>query len=163
MPAKVFIAIGSNLGDRVENCRKAVELIGKLPSTKVIRESSLYETEPWGYEDQPLFLNGAVEIETSLSPVELLVELKRVEAETGRQETFRWGPRAIDLDIVFYGDDVINEGGLTIPHPRAHERPFVLVPLKEIAPDLIHPVLKKTVSELAGQAGEAGVRVAVKR
>ncbi|MBI5826993.1 MAG: 2-amino-4-hydroxy-6-hydroxymethyldihydropteridine diphosphokinase [Deltaproteobacteria bacterium] len=155
---KVFIAIGSNLGHRAANCARAIELIGRLKDTEVVGKSSLYETEPWGVTGQPGFINAAVEVRTSLEPEELLRALKSIEAGMGRKETGRWGPRTIDLDIIFYGDMVVEKEGLTIPHPRLQERAFVLVPLNEIAPDFMHPVLKKTVSELTARTDTDGVR-----
>lgn len=142
------------MGDRVANCRKALaRLAGGVSLTK---KSSFYETPPWGNVEQEKFINCAVEITTELSPRELLGLLKGIEADLGRTPSIQWGPRVIDLDIIFYNGRVINEGGLTIPHPRAHERAFVLVPLSEIAPDFIHPLLKKSVSELAGLLKDKG-------
>ena len=108
----------------------------------------MYETEPWGVKDQPRFVNMVIEGETGLTPARLLEVLKMTEDEVGRVETYRWGPRMIDLDMLLYDDLVMNTPELTIPHPRMHERDFVLRPLAEIAPDKIHPVLKKTVREL---------------
>lgn len=115
---------------------------------KVRGMSSVYETEPMYHEDQALFLNCVVAVETGLRPRELLEHLLAIEAELGRQRTLRYGPRVVDLDILFYGNEVILEAGLEIPHPRLAERPFVLVPLNEMAPDLVHPVSGKRVSEL---------------
>jgi 2-amino-4-hydroxy-6-hydroxymethyldihydropteridine diphosphokinase len=153
MKAKAFISIGSNLGDRVPNLEKAIEGLSGNPAITLIKKSSFYQTTPWGRTDQPLFINCAVEVETSLEPRQLLGFLKALEAELGRtSETHkedRWGPRVIDLDIVFYGDRVIEEEGLVIPHPHALERGFVMLPIEEIAPDFIHPGSGKKVSELA--------------
>jgi len=115
---------------------------------KVEKVSSVIETEPYGYEDQPRFLNAVCIAQTPLSPHELLNTLLQIERNMGRVRTIRWGPRIIDLDIVFYEDLVLNEEDLIIPHPDAHNRTFVLEPLCEIAPDLIHPVMGKTVREL---------------
>lgn len=108
----------------------------------------MYETEPWGVKHQPRFINMAIEGETGLTPARLLEVLKMIEDEVGRVETYRWGPRVIDLDILLYDDLVMHTPELTVPHPRMHERAFVLRPLAEIAPDTIHPVLKKTMREL---------------
>lgn len=140
----VFISIGSNLGDKIANCREAVEELAKF--SKVDKLSSLYETEPVGKENQPNFINSAIEIETNLSAYELLIYLKSIEEKMGRVRTEKWGPRKIDLDIIFYGQLVIKNDDLIIPHPRAHLRRFVLEPICEIAPNFIHPVLDQTVS-----------------
>lgn len=142
----VYIALGTNLGDRLTNLRSAIE---SLPSDlRVIRESTIYETPPWGFTEQPAFLNMVIEAETSLEPRALLSYLKKQENELGRIESFRFGPRQIDLDILFYDDLVVEEESLQIPHPRLHERAFVLVPLVDITPEHEHPLLKKTVNEL---------------
>lgn len=143
----VHIGIGSNLGDREQHCLKAIRLFSEK-GVLVRRRSSMYETEPWGVKDQPRFVNMAIEGETALTPARLLEVLKMIEDEVGRAETYRWGPRVIDLDILLYDDLVMSTPELTIPHPRMHEREFVLRPLAEIAPDKTHPVLKKTVKEL---------------
>ncbi|KAF2959227.1 2-amino-4-hydroxy-6-hydroxymethyldihydropteridine diphosphokinase [Thermotoga sp. Mc24] len=145
--AKVVIALGSNLGDRQKNIEKALEEMNKR-EIKVEKVSTIIETDPYGYEDQPKFLNAVCIARTSLSPRELLNTLLQIEKSMGRVRTIRWGPRIIDLDIVFYEELVLNEEDLTIPHPDAHNRMFVLEPLCEIAPDLIHPVFGKTVREL---------------
>jgi 2-amino-4-hydroxy-6-hydroxymethyldihydropteridine diphosphokinase len=145
--AIVHIGIGSNLGNRQENCREAVRLLAEN-CVKVLRQSFLIETEPWGVEDQPRFINQAVEAETALSPEELLHLLKDIEKAMGRKDSVRWGPRIIDLDILFYDDLVLDTPELTIPHPLLQERDFVLLPLAEIVPGKVHPKLKKTVREL---------------
>lgn len=111
----------------------------------------MHETEPWGVKDQPRFINMAIEVETELDPPKLLEILKTIEGEIGRRESYKWGPRVIDLDILLYNDFVINTPELHIPHPHMHEREFVLRPLAEIAPDKIHPVLKKSVKELLSE------------
>jgi len=152
-----YLALGTNLGDRLANLRAAIEA---LPPSIVLRQSSsVYETPPWGVEDQPPFLNMAVNCATNLEPEPLLKYLKQLEVQLGRLHSFRWGPRLIDLDILFYDDLILNTGQLIIPHPRLHERAFVLVPLAEIAPDLIHPVLKKSVKELAGDVNTKGIEL----
>ena len=145
--AIAYIGIGSNLGNRQENCLRAVELLeGKRIIVK--KRSSMHETEPWGIKDQPRFINMVIEIETGLESKELLKILKVVEKELGRKESFKWGPRSIDLDILLFDDLVLKEDDLEIPHPLMHERDFVLKPLCEIAPDIIHPVLKKKICDL---------------
>ncbi len=145
--ATVYIGIGSNLGDREENCGKAVALLIES-GVKVIKRSSLYETEPWGFKEQPMFINMVLEIETQIEPEELLKVLKQIEIKLGRVEGKRWMPRIIDLDILVYNDLIIKTSNLEIPHPGMHERTFVLEPLSEIAPDKIHPVFKKTFNDL---------------
>jgi len=144
---KIYIGIGSNLGQRQDNCEKAINLMNERGIT-VTRRSSMIETEPWGITNQPDFINMAVEAETSLGPEELLAVLKKIETETGRTPIERWGPRVVDLDILFYNDHVIRSEGLEIPHPGIRDREFVLKPLMEIAPDKVHPVLKKSVKDL---------------
>jgi 2-amino-4-hydroxy-6-hydroxymethyldihydropteridine diphosphokinase len=143
----VHIGIGSNLGDRRNNCLKAVALL-EAEDVKVLKRSSLYETEPWGVKEQPRFINMAVEAETDMTPRELLFLLKKIEGRMGRTGTAKWGPRTIDLDILFYGDVITKEPDLEIPHPLMHSRDFVLDPLREIAPRKVHPLLHYTVAEL---------------
>jgi 2-amino-4-hydroxy-6-hydroxymethyldihydropteridine diphosphokinase len=142
-----YISIGSNLGDRGFNCKQAINLL-RQKGIAVRKESSLYETKPWGVKDQPLFLNMAIEIETDLNPVELLMTIKDIEKEMGREETFHWGPRIIDLDILLYDNNIVDEEGLRIPHPYMHERNFVLAPLCEIAGDVRHPELQLSIEKL---------------
>jgi 2-amino-4-hydroxy-6-hydroxymethyldihydropteridine diphosphokinase len=144
----VYLGIGSNLGDREDNCRKAIDLLMES-GLKVVKKSSMHETEPWGVKGQPRFINMAVETETELRPREMLNVLKAIEKRMGRVEAERYGPRIIDLDILLYDSLVIDEPDLKIPHPLMHEREFVLKPLSEIAPDVVHPVLKKTIREIA--------------
>jgi dihydroneopterin aldolase / 2-amino-4-hydroxy-6-hydroxymethyldihydropteridine diphosphokinase len=143
----VYIGIGSNLGDRELNCRRCEDLILQR-GVLIKKESSIYETEPWGVKDQPLFLNMAIEIETDLGPDDLLKMLKDVEDEMGRGETFHWGPRIIDLDILLFDDLVVEEEDLKIPHPYLHLRDFVLKPLSEIAEHVRHPVFQLSMGEL---------------
>jgi 2-amino-4-hydroxy-6-hydroxymethyldihydropteridine diphosphokinase len=142
-----YISIGSNLGKTEENCKRAINLL-IIKGLTILKQSSMIETEPWGVEDQPLFINMAVSVETDLPPEKLLNLLKEIETGLGRTETFRWGPRIIDLDILFYDDLVMEEPDLSIPHRYIKDRDFVLRPLAEIAPDLVHPVLKKSIQEL---------------
>ena len=157
MSERVFLSIGSNIGPRVANCTRAIELLAVQRRIFLVRKSPFYETSAWGKEDQPPFINCVVEVETNLEPLRLLDNLKKIESNMGRGPSERWGPRVIDLDIIFYGDRIVETRGLTIPHPHAHERGFVLIPLCCIAPDLVHPKLKKTVRELAGILKDTGV------
>jgi len=144
----VYIGIGSNLGDREGNIGRAIGLLEGNPDIQIIKASSLYETEPVGYKEQGDFLNAVIEISTSLGSRDLLKIIKNITNSINTKPKERWGPRSIDLDILFYDDLVIQEEDLAIPHPRLHDRGFVLVPLVEIAPDLIHPVLKISVKKL---------------
>lgn len=141
-----YLSLGSNLGDRAKNLAKAISSLA--PQVQPLIQSSIYQTEPWGYSDQPNFLNQVVKAETTLDPFDLLDYLKATESQLGRQETFRFGPRLIDIDILLYDDLIVDTHKLTIPHPRIYERAFVLIPLSEIAPDLTHPILGKTIQEL---------------
>jgi len=142
----IYLALGTNLGDRPANLRAAIAALA--PQARVQAESRIYETPPWGFLDQPAFLNMALCAETDLPPAELLAFLKQLESDLGRVPTFRNGPRLIDIDILFYDDLILNTPPLVIPHPRLHERDFVLVPLADIAPDLIHPVLNQSIRAL---------------
>jgi len=142
----VYIGIGSNLGDRLANIDKALSLLSS--KCKIIKKSSIHETEPVGYKEQGKFLNGVVSVETELKADELMEFLLDIEKKLGRIREIKNGPRIIDLDILFYGDEVIDSDKLIVPHPKLHERLFVLEPLNEIAPEFIHPVLKKSVKEL---------------
>jgi len=152
----VYLALGSNLGIRsknLENARNALEMQGWLKES-----SPIYETPPWGIVDQPAFLNQVVKIETNLSPVKLLSFLKQLEIKLGRTPAERYGPRLIDIDILFYNNEIVNRRKLKIPHPRLAERAFVLVPLADLAPLLRHPASQKTVSEMLSQVDSAGIR-----
>lgn len=150
-----YLGLGTNLGNRLANLQKAVDELP--PQVNVRRASSIYESEPWGYTDQPSFLNQVLEVETGLPPTALLEYLKQIEQKLGRKPTFRYGPRLIDIDILFWGDQVIDLPSLAIPHPRLPERAFMLVPLAEIAPDLRHPASHKTVLEMLSQVDTVGV------
>ncbi len=147
---RVYLSVGSNLGDRASHLHKAQIFIEGFPQTRFLRSSSVYETDPVGGPPQGKYLNAAWEIETALAPGELRERLKEVEEEIGRKRSEeKYAPREIDLDIIFYGNRVVEEPDLKIPHPRLQERGFVLEPLEELIPDFVHPILRKTVKELA--------------
>ena len=156
MPHRAFIGIGTNLGDRAANYREAVARLASFPETRVVRQSSVYETEPVGDFKGP-FLNGAVELETGLAPEALLRRMLAAERVMGRKRVrgrkpagrYRHQPRIIDLDLLFYDNEIIDTRTLKVPHPHLHERMFVLAPMSELAPALIHPKLNASVSELA--------------
>jgi 2-amino-4-hydroxy-6-hydroxymethyldihydropteridine diphosphokinase len=150
---EIFLLTGGNLGDRLEYLQKAYKLIESKVGT-VLEKSSIYETAPWGYSEQQAFLNQVLCITTTLQPMELLQQLLCIELEMGRQRLEKMGPRVIDIDILFYGNQIISTPDLIVPHPRISERRFVLTPLGEIAPDFIHPVLKKTINELLEICGD---------
>ena len=142
-----MIGLGSNLGERDKNIRTALEKMQEK-GIELLRVSSVLETEPYGYTDQPKFLNAVCLVETNLTPDQLLDALLEIEKEMGRVRERKWGPRIIDLDIIFYEDLVLESERLIVPHPDMHNRWFVLAPLAEICPDYVHPKLKKTVREL---------------
>lgn len=144
MTEGIFIALGSNLGERHQNLQSAVELL----RVEILKSSSLYQTEPVGYLDQPWFLNSVISIRTDLSPVDLLRRCQEVEGKLGRKRDIPKGPRTADLDILFFDQLVLNTPELILPHPAIADRRFVLEPLNEIAPDFIHPVSRKRISEL---------------
>src|SRR5688572_28931252 len=151
----VFIGFGSNVGDRVDFCDRAVTLLSLLPHSQLAGVSLLYETEPVNDHARPgsgWFLNGVVQLETDIKPKSLLDVLREIERSLGRDEENRSGPRTIDLDILFYGQRVIDEPNLVVPHPRMHHRRFVLMPLSELDPLFVHPILHRTVNQLLAVA-----------
>jgi 2-amino-4-hydroxy-6-hydroxymethyldihydropteridine diphosphokinase len=154
---RVYIALGSNLGDRIANLTAAIKAM--KPNVHPRKCSPVYETPPWGYSDQPKFLNQVIEAETDLSPESLLEYLKKIEVNIGRRETFRYGPRVIDLDIIFFDGEVIDSPPLIIPHPRLEERSFVLLPLADLAPDYRHPILGDSVMEMLSKVETKGIIV----
>ncbi|MBD1394928.1 2-amino-4-hydroxy-6-hydroxymethyldihydropteridine diphosphokinase [Mucilaginibacter glaciei] len=146
----VFLLLGSNLGNRIEYLEKAVELIAR-DVAPISRSSALYETQSWGKTDEPDYLNQVVELQTGLSAQALLQKVLAIEIAIGRTRHIKWGSRVIDIDILFYGDAVINEPGLVVPHPELHNRRFTLEPLVELVPHLIHPLLKKNILQLKSE------------
>ena len=145
---KAYISLGSNMGDKEKNLNDALSKIKKIPGTKLKKLSGFITTKPFGYTEQDDFLNAAAELETLLMPEELLKELLAVEKKLGRIRDIKWGPRLIDLDILIFDDEIIDEENLTIPHPWMSERMFVLEPLAEIAPNVVHPLSRKRIREL---------------
>ena len=147
---QVFLLLGSNLGDRPQVLAAAREMIAGQAGS-IVNQSAIYETEPWGITDQPAFLNQVLEITTSLLPEDLLRIILNIEHDLGRIRYERWGARVIDIDILYFGQTIMDSARLTLPHPRIQDRRFVLAPLAEIAPGFIHPVLQKTTSKLLEQ------------
>jgi len=146
MPSVVYLSLGSNVGDRESQLRDAHARLGA--EGRIVAASSFYETEPVEFTDQPWFLNCAVALETSTTPQQLMAAILGIEKEMGRQRLQNKGPRTIDIDILLFGDTILDSPQLTIPHPAMHRRRFVLEPLAEIAPEVLHPVLKKTIRKL---------------
>jgi 2-amino-4-hydroxy-6-hydroxymethyldihydropteridine diphosphokinase len=149
-----YIGIGSNLGDKLNHCEKAISEISRIDRHKLLAKSSLFKTQPIGHASQDWFVNGVIKIETDLEPPELFRTLKTIESRLGRTKTFRWGPRTIDLDLLFFDDIEIHTEELQIPHPQIQNRQFVLVPLAEIDRHLIHPIFKRTIQELLNNLKE---------
>lgn len=149
-----YIGVGSNLGDKLHDCRKAIELIDNIENCTVMKQSGFYRTEPVGVASQDWYVNGVICVETGLSAQDLLRSLLSIETHMGRVRKKRWGSRIIDLDILLYENRVIDEKTLTIPHPLMHMRKFVLIPMVQLDPDLIHPVLGKAMFELLDDLAE---------
>lgn len=154
----IYIGIGANLGNRKDTLRNAVGVLDAQPEIAVVAASAVYETAPIGVVDQPRFLNAVLQIRTRLSARKLLCCLLAVERQFGRTRRTRWGPRTLDLDILLYGDAVIRQPGLRVPHPHMHERAFVLVPLCDLNPHLEHPVLRQSMRVLATSLRDSPVR-----
>ncbi|MCA9899546.1 MAG: 2-amino-4-hydroxy-6-hydroxymethyldihydropteridine diphosphokinase [Anaerolineales bacterium] len=152
----IYLGLGTNLGDRAANLQAAIQ--GLAEKLVIAAVSPIYQTPPWGVTDQPDFLNLCLAAKTNLPPVELLTFVKNLEVELGRQPAKRWGPRLIDIDILFYANQLIETENMTIPHPRLAERAFVLRPLADIAPDFVHPALGETMADLAEKVGDVGIR-----
>ena len=150
---RVFLSLGSNVGRRPGNLRKALELIGREPGIRVVQVSLLYSTSPVGYTPQRKFINGVLELRTRLGPRDLLDHLERIEVRMGKSTPFRNGPRRIDIDVVLYGQRRVHESGLIVPHPRMHCRRFVLEPLAEIAARAFHPGVRRSVSQILAGLG----------
>ena len=145
----VYISVGSNIGDKLLNCQKGISALAESDTSIIIDQSNFYKTEPVDYTDQDWFINAVVKIETVLDPFQLLYELKTIEKNAGRIENqIRYGPRILDLDIIFYDDIIINSSKLIIPHHRMHKRRFILKPICDIDPKLVHPVLKMDMQYL---------------
>lgn len=163
MKKRVLLGIGTNLGDKKANLKTAIKNIKDIEGVEIVRISSFYVTPPWGKEDQDEFLNGVVEIETDIPPLELLRELQAIEINMGRERKEKWGPRNIDIDILLYGEEVMDLEELKVPHPYMRERLFVLVPLNEIRPDLVFPDDGATIGEVLAKALEGGKKETIKK
>ena len=148
--ARVFLSLGSNKGDRLANIQQAVSMLSMCENVNILKSSSFYETEPWGYKNQAWFLNAAVALDTTYSALELLDICQNIERQLGRTRLIekKWQERTIDIDILFYDDEIISNERLTVPHPYIQDRAFVLVPMLEVKSDFVHPVFKKSISDL---------------
>ena len=158
---QAYIGFGSNLGNRLNNCKNAIEALAALPFCSLFKASSFYETSPVGLVEQPAFINGVVLLETAEDAHWLFGQMVEIEKTFGRIRTLKWGPRSIDLDLLFFDDQIINTPELSVPHPLLHERRFVLEPLNEIAPNFRHPCLGKSVADLLDDLNYGDQRVEV--
>lgn len=154
---RVYLSLGSNIGDKRKNLLEAIRKIGELENTEVVKSSTILETEPFGYLEQDNFLNACLEVKTLMTAQEFLKVILQIELDMGRVREIKWGPRIIDIDMLFYDKEVIEEDNLAVPHPWICERGFVLDPLSEIAPNYIHPLEKKTITMLARKLKEREV------
>lgn len=154
-----YIGIGSNLGNKLKNCLQAIDIISKIDGCRLAGQSRFYRTEPVAVEGQEWYINGAVSLEADISARNLLERLQHIEVDMGRPEHRKWDPRIIDLDLLLFGSDIIEEENLAVPHPLMHLRRFVLIPMTQLAPDLVHPVLGKTMIELLDEIHEGGQSV----
>lgn len=145
---KVWLSLGSNEANRRKNLLDAIQALRTNPRIQTLKESTWYETEPWGKTDQPVFYNLVVEIETDLEPLELLNTIKAIEIQLGREDGAHWGPRLIDIDIILFGDRVLKSTKLEIPHPFFRERAFVLVPLSDLGTDIVDPITNRSIKDL---------------
>ncbi len=151
-----YISVGSNLGNKLENCQKGVGALIRSGSAVLLKQSRIYKTEPVGYKDQDWFVNSVIKIETVLDPFQLLGKLEAIQRKVGRvRDPIRYGPRVLDLDIILYDDIIINSPRLTIPHPRMHKRRFVLKPICDINPQIVHPIFKKDMQYLLDSLNDA--------
>lgn len=157
MPHTAFLCLGTNMGNKLRNLQNAIAAMP--PDLSVQKWSSVFETVPWGYSDQPEFFNQVVKVTTELDPHQLLFHVKWIETKLDRQPTFRYGPRSIDIDILFFDDLVLNTPKLVIPHPRLPERAFALVPMAELDPDFIHPQLHVTIAQMLKNVDASGVKM----
>jgi len=159
MSKTAYIGIGSNLGDKLVNCLKAIDMVNKIPGCRVTAQSDFFRTEPVGVEGHDWYVNGVISVAAHIPAHRMLEDLLAIEADLGREREEKWGPRTIDLDILQFGQDIIDENDLTIPHAYMHLRKFVLVPMVQLAPSLIHPVLGKTMTELLDNLTDEGQSV----